>query len=116
MKKKFNYFLDLLKSPIVFGKNLGNHNFCNVREYHNTILKELKPVLIENIFRNGKNSVDVKNSIQKLLEENVESNSKTVENTKTNKKLNRNNLNQIQNSNVDFTYPFKQDNISCLIF
>ena len=104
----------MLKSPIIFGKsNIGNHNFCNVKEFHDTTLKELKPVVIETIFRNGRNPEEISNGIRKLLEgcnENLK-----VNEVKSTVKLSRN-LNNNQNIIQDFSYPFKQDNFTCKIF
>jgi hypothetical protein len=103
-----------LKSPILLTKNLGNHNFCNVKQFNDSTLKELKPVNIENIFRNGKTADEIKNGIKKLLED-CNENTKQIE-PKINSKFNR----QSQNNNLiakqDFSYPFKQDSFSCKIF
>ncbi len=95
-------------------KNLGHHNFDNVKDFHDTTLKELKPVTIENIFRNGKSPAEIKNEIRKLLEGSSE-NAKQVE-PKSNSKFNRQTLNNNQKANQDFSYPFKQDTFACIIF
>lgn len=95
-------------------KHLGHHNFCNIKEFHDSTLKELKPVIIENIFRNGKNPVEIKNGIRKILEDCNETAKQTE--PKINSKFNRQNINNNQNTNQDFSYPFKQDTFSCKIF
>ena len=98
----------------MLSKNLGHHNFCNIKEFHDSTLKELKPVIIENVFRNGKSPAEIKNGIKKLLESCSE-NSKPIE-PKTNSKFNRQSLNNNQNAKQDFSYPFKQDTFACNIF
>lgn len=98
----------------MLGKSFGNNNFCNIKEFHNSTLRELKPVIIENIFRNGKSPAEIKNGIHKLLED-CNENTKQIEN-KSNSKFNRQNINNNQNAKQDFSYPFKQDTFSCKIF
>jgi len=104
----------LLKSPIVLGKTLGNNNFCNVKEYHDTILKELKPIMIDSVYRNGRTAVEIRNGVRKLLESSSE-NTKPLE-KKSILKFGRQNVTYNQSSDQDFSYPFKQDNFACCIF
>ncbi len=79
------------------------------KSYVNT-LKELNPIKMEILFP-IKNPIDVSNGIKKML---MEFNEKAKSNeVKTNLKLTRQNnqLSQYQ----DFTYPFKQDFLTCNI-
>lgn len=105
----------MLKTPIIQGRNFAfnkngeSHCISNFKEYENT-LKDLKPVAIESLFKNGKSPQEISNGIKKIFEEYNE-NAKNNE-QKLNVKLTRQNL---QNSTVqDFSYPFKQDNFTCV--
>jgi hypothetical protein len=101
----------LLKSPLLNGKfNIGFNGNFTVKNFHENTLKELKPIYIESLFKNGRTPEEISNSIKKLLEDCNEK-SKTCEN-KSNVKLSRQ---TIQPSTQDFSYPFKQDNFSCTI-
>ena len=77
--------------------------------YENT-LKELKPIKMGNLFQT-KNPVEVSNGIKNMLQ-NCNEKIKINEG-KTNLKLSRQN-NQV-NQQQDFSYPFKQDFLTCNI-
>jgi hypothetical protein len=86
-----------------------NNQYLQKKSYENT-LKELNPIKMEILFP-IKNPIDVSNGIKKML---YESNEKAKFNEgKTNLKLLRQNNQNYQQQ--DFTYPFKQDFISCNI-
>lgn len=81
-----------------------------IKQEEDNILSELKPVKFEGLYKKEMNSEEIKNEIQKLLNECLvpQTNEK-----QSNPKFGR----QAVNNNLpDYTYPFKEDKISCTIF
>ena len=62
----------MLKTPIIQGRNFAfnkngeSHCISNFKEYENT-LKDLKPVAIDTLFKNGKTPQEISNGIKKIF-------------------------------------------------
>lgn len=100
---------EFLRSPLLNSNNTNNNELSQRKIYENT-LKELNPIVMDNLFQR-KNPQDVSNGIKKMLQ-GCNEKSKFNEG-KTNLKLSRQN-NQFSQQQ-DFSYPFKQDYFSCNI-
>lgn len=105
-----------MKSPLLnnrlFNFNKSETGNILLKQEEDNTLSELKPVKFEGLYKKEMTAEEITNEIQKLLQDclNVPQNNEN----KTNTKMNRQNV--ITNNIADYSYPFKQDKITCTIF